>query len=162
MAENPPLETPKCAQDNLGIMKLNDHKAGMQGLDTVKINQIIEEASKGSKFYQHKQKNQERINTKIAEMKLANSKLTEDQKRIARAKVTQFKVYFCFLIVVNFGNLIITDGQLGPKVGANKRFNPNNSPCGHGRLLCSRGDEGFTRFKVHSMLILILKYILTS
>jgi len=48
----------------LGVMKLNDHKAGMAGLDVTRINQIIEEASKGSKFYQHKQKTQERIDKK--------------------------------------------------------------------------------------------------
>ena len=48
----------------LRVMKLNDHKAGMQGLDITRINQIIEEASKGSKFYLHKQKNQERIDKK--------------------------------------------------------------------------------------------------
>ena len=88
MSENPLPEVSKCSRDNLGIMKLNDNKAGMQGLDTAKINQIIEEASKGSKFYQHKQKNQERINIKISEMKAASAKLTEEQKKIARAKVT--------------------------------------------------------------------------
>jgi hypothetical protein len=48
----------------LGVMKLNDHKAGMDGLDVTRINQIIEEASKGSKFYLHKQKTQERIDKK--------------------------------------------------------------------------------------------------
>lgn len=42
--------------EKLSLMTLNAHKAGMQGLDTQKINQIIAEASKGSKFYQHKQK----------------------------------------------------------------------------------------------------------
>jgi len=51
---------PNVTKDNednkLSLMTLNANKAGMEGLDTEKINQIIEEASKGSKFYQHKQK----------------------------------------------------------------------------------------------------------
>lgn len=42
--------------ESLKLMELNANKAGMQGLDTQRINQIIEEASKGSKFYQHKLK----------------------------------------------------------------------------------------------------------
>lgn len=71
----------------LGIMKLNNHKAGMEGLDTDKINQIIESASKGSKFYLHKQKSQERINKKILELESALAKLTEDQRASARLKV---------------------------------------------------------------------------
>ena len=71
----------------LGIMKLNDHKAGMEGLDTDKINQIIESASKGSKFYLHKQKSQERINKKILDLKSALAKLTEEQRVSARLKV---------------------------------------------------------------------------
>ena len=89
---------PTKPSDNIGLMKLNDHKAGMQGLDTERINQIIEEASKGSKFYQHKQKSQERINQKIAELQQQCSKLTEDQKKAARAKVIvkhhQTKVHY--------------------------------------------------------------------
>ena len=74
-------------QQKLGIMKLNDHKAGMEGLDTDKINQIIESASKGSKFYLHKQKSQERIDKKILELKSALAKLTEDQRAAAMLKV---------------------------------------------------------------------------
>ncbi|KAK7478420.1 hypothetical protein BaRGS_00030345 [Batillaria attramentaria] len=34
-------------------MQLNDHKAGMQGLDKEHINQIIYEASKGSRFFEN-------------------------------------------------------------------------------------------------------------
>ena len=33
------------------LMSLNCNKAGMAGLDKEKINQIIEQASRGSKFY---------------------------------------------------------------------------------------------------------------
>lgn len=87
-------ESKNCPASNLGIMKLNDHKAGMQGIDTGKINQIIEQASKGSKFYQHKQKNQEKINVKIADMKAACARLTEEQKKCARAKVS-YHLFCC-------------------------------------------------------------------
>ena len=82
-----PSETTKETPSTTGIMKLNNHKAGMQGLDTNRINQIIEEASKGSKFYQHKLKNQEKIDSRIADMKAACSRLTEDQKKSSMAKV---------------------------------------------------------------------------
>ena len=47
----------------------------MQGFQ---INQIFEEASKDSKFYQHKY--HERMDMEIVEMKAANKKVTEDQK----------------------------------------------------------------------------------
>ena len=55
--ESPTVSNVSKDDDNkLSLMTLNANKAGMEGLDTEKINQIIEEASKGSKFYQHKQK----------------------------------------------------------------------------------------------------------
>merc|ERR1719187_388324 len=46
-------------------MALNDNKAGMTGLDTDKINAIIESASKGSKFYQAKLASQAKIDQQI-------------------------------------------------------------------------------------------------
>merc|ERR1719187_1859508 len=46
-------------------MALNDNKAGMTGLDTDKINAIIESASKGSKFYQAKLVSQAKIDQQI-------------------------------------------------------------------------------------------------
>lgn len=99
MAGNSDVSTEKCGPtESLGVMKLNDHKAGMQGLDTAKINQIIEEASKGSQFYQHKQKNQERINAKIANLKASCAKLTEEQKKLGRFKViSPFSIFLSIL-----------------------------------------------------------------
>ena len=41
-----------------GLLSVNATKAGMSGLDTEKINSIVAEASKGSKFYEAKSKNQ--------------------------------------------------------------------------------------------------------
>ena len=50
---------------SVGLMALNDNKAGMTGLDTDKINAIIESASKGSKFYQAKLASQAKIDQQI-------------------------------------------------------------------------------------------------
>ena len=50
----------------------------MAGLDKEKINQIIESASKGSKFYKKKQEDQARIDGQVAELKLSLSRLRPD------------------------------------------------------------------------------------
>ena len=42
-------------------MELNCGKAGMEGLDKERVNAVIEEASRGSKFYAAKIRSQERI-----------------------------------------------------------------------------------------------------
>lgn len=60
-------------------LALNTHKAGMEGLDTEKINEIIKKASEGSRFYQHKQKCQQRLDAKIVEMKRAAEAFSEEQ-----------------------------------------------------------------------------------
>ena len=61
---------------NLAVMSLNDTKAGMEGLDKEKINAIIEEASRGSKFYAAKTKSQERISRQVDDMKRTRERLT--------------------------------------------------------------------------------------
>ena len=43
------------------VMELNCGKAGMEGLDKERVNAVIEEASRGSKFYAAKMRAQERI-----------------------------------------------------------------------------------------------------
>ena len=48
------------SSSGLKVLSLNATKAGMEGLDTNKINAIVAEASKGSKFYEAKSKNQVR------------------------------------------------------------------------------------------------------
>ena len=67
-----------------GLMSLNCNKAGMAGLDKEKINQIIESASKGSKFYKKKQEDQARIDGQVAELKLSLSRLRPDLIQNAR------------------------------------------------------------------------------
>ena len=46
-------------------VKLDDTKAGMKGLDKDRINKIILEASKGSKFYQNEQRRERELAAKI-------------------------------------------------------------------------------------------------
>lgn len=50
-------------------MNLNVTKAGMEGLDVESINKIISEASQGSKFYEHKKKQQEKLDERITNIK---------------------------------------------------------------------------------------------
>ncbi|XP_052280237.1 DNA polymerase kappa-like isoform X2 [Dreissena polymorpha] len=50
-------------------MLLNDNKAGMQGLDKERINQIIYKASKGSKFYENERQKEDQMKRRIADQK---------------------------------------------------------------------------------------------
>ncbi|XP_070541690.1 DNA polymerase kappa-like [Ptychodera flava] len=68
-------------------MELNTHKAGMEGLNREKINSIIYEASKGSKFYENEQKKEEQVNRRIEQMQTQMSKITELQKERALMEV---------------------------------------------------------------------------
>ena len=65
-------------------MSLNCNKAGMVGLDKEKINQIIEETSRGSKFYKKKQEDQQRIDGQVETLKNSLSRLSEKQLTVAR------------------------------------------------------------------------------
>ncbi|XP_076061856.1 DNA polymerase kappa-like isoform X2 [Oratosquilla oratoria] len=71
-------EKPAC-MSGPQTLALNTHKAGMEGLDAAKINEIIQKASEGSKFYQHKKKCQERLDAKISDMNRRCMELTQDQ-----------------------------------------------------------------------------------
>ena len=66
------------------VMELNDTKAGMEGLDKERINAVIEEASRGSKFYAAKMRAQERISRQVEDMKGRLSRLPEAE--VARAR----------------------------------------------------------------------------
>ena len=67
-----------------GLMSLNCNKAGMVGLDKEKINQAIEAASKGSKFYAKKQADQARIDRQVESMRQALASLADTQLERAR------------------------------------------------------------------------------
>ncbi|XP_006820883.1 DNA polymerase kappa-like, partial [Saccoglossus kowalevskii] len=71
----------------MSLMGLNTNKAGMEGLDKEKINSIILQASKGSKFYENEQKKEQLLNNKIEQMKEQLGKLTEQEKSMALVEV---------------------------------------------------------------------------
>ena len=58
------------SSSGLKVLSLNMTKAGMEGLDKDKINAIVAEASKGSKFYEAKSKNQVRDISEYLTVKL--------------------------------------------------------------------------------------------
>ncbi|KAM9391879.1 DNA polymerase kappa isoform 1-T4 [Pholidichthys leucotaenia] len=71
----------------LSRMALNDNKAGMEGLDRDKINKIIMEASKGSKFYENELKRDQQVNQRIEKMMQQKAQITEQQLKKAQAQV---------------------------------------------------------------------------
>ena len=64
-------------------MELNDHKAGMVGLDKEKINQIIFEASKGSRFYENEMKKEKQVAERIRKQSISLKSITEKQRHEA-------------------------------------------------------------------------------
>ena len=73
-------------QQQVALMSLNATKAGMEGLDKAAINAIIEEASKGSKFYEQKKASQKRIDAKKEAMRQKLKSLGQDAIRKAETK----------------------------------------------------------------------------
>uniref|UniRef100_A0AAQ6AF37 DNA polymerase kappa n=1 Tax=Amphiprion ocellaris TaxID=80972 RepID=A0AAQ6AF37_AMPOC len=71
----------------LSRMALNDNKAGMEGLDRDKINKIIMESSKGSKFYENELKREQQVNRRIEKMMLQKAQITEQQLKKAQVQV---------------------------------------------------------------------------
>ena len=78
----------KC-QPASDTMSLNATKAGMEGLDVDKINAIIKSASKGSKFYQMKEKNQKKVEEQVQQMKDKISKISDREVSKAQAEMDQ-------------------------------------------------------------------------
>ena len=86
-----PNNSEKCASlKPIQRMTLNDHKAGMQGLDKEKINQIIFEASKGSKYYENEKKKEKRVKEKIKSLKELMQTFTDLDYQNARKEVREF------------------------------------------------------------------------
>uniref|UniRef100_W5MDZ8 DNA polymerase kappa n=1 Tax=Lepisosteus oculatus TaxID=7918 RepID=W5MDZ8_LEPOC len=71
----------------LSRMAFNDNKAGMEGIDTDKINKIILETSKGSRFYENERKKEQQVNLKIERMMQQKTQITEHQLRKAQMQV---------------------------------------------------------------------------
>ncbi|XP_051279625.1 DNA polymerase kappa [Dicentrarchus labrax] len=75
------------AEGFLSRMALNDNKAGMEGLDRDKINKIIMESSKGSRFYENELKREQQVNQRIEKMMLQKAQITDQQLKKAQAQV---------------------------------------------------------------------------
>uniref|UniRef100_A0A667GRH1 DNA polymerase kappa n=1 Tax=Lynx canadensis TaxID=61383 RepID=A0A667GRH1_LYNCA len=76
--------------DLLLRMGLNDNKAGMEGLDKEKINKIIMEATRGSKFYGNELKKEKQVNQRIENMMQQKAQITSQQLRKAQLQVDRF------------------------------------------------------------------------
>uniref|UniRef100_A0AC11D2B0 DNA polymerase kappa n=1 Tax=Ovis aries TaxID=9940 RepID=A0AC11D2B0_SHEEP len=74
--------------DLLLRMGLNDNKAGMEGLDKEKINKIIMEATKGSRFYGNELKKEKQVNQRIENMMQQKAQITSQQLRKAQLQTT--------------------------------------------------------------------------
>lgn len=73
------VSSSSCNDGLLLRMGLNDNKAGMQGLDKERINKIIMEATKGSKFYENELKKDQQVNQRIEKMMQLKEKITSQQ-----------------------------------------------------------------------------------
>ncbi|KAG7481442.1 hypothetical protein MATL_G00066550 [Megalops atlanticus] len=82
-----PEETSCTGEGFLSRMGLNDNKAGMEGLDRDKINKIILEISKGSRFYENELKKDQQVNQRIERMLQQKAQITEQQLRKAQVQV---------------------------------------------------------------------------
>ncbi|XP_035570230.1 DNA polymerase kappa isoform X3 [Canis lupus familiaris] len=76
--------------DLLLRMGLNDNKAGMEGLDKDKINKIIMEATKGSRFYGNELKKEKQVNQRIENMMQQKAQITSQQLRKAQLQVDRY------------------------------------------------------------------------
>ncbi|XP_015258922.1 PREDICTED: DNA polymerase kappa isoform X1 [Cyprinodon variegatus] len=71
----------------LSRIALNDNKAGMEGLDRDKINKIIMEASKGSRFYENEVKKEQQVNQRIEKLMQQKAQITDQQLKKAQTQV---------------------------------------------------------------------------
>ncbi|NWW70059.1 POLK polymerase, partial [Climacteris rufus] len=81
-----------CNDGVLLRMGLNDNKAGMQGLDKEKINKIIMEATKGSRFYENELKKDQQVNHRIEKIMQLKEKITTQQLLKAQLQVDKLVI----------------------------------------------------------------------
>uniref|UniRef100_A0A8C0E839 DNA polymerase kappa n=1 Tax=Bubo bubo TaxID=30461 RepID=A0A8C0E839_BUBBB len=81
-----------CNDGFLLRMGLNDNKAGMQGLDKEKINKIIMETTKGSRFYENELKKDQQVNQRIEKMMQLKEKITKQQLLKAQLQVDKLVI----------------------------------------------------------------------
>ncbi|XP_059403719.1 DNA polymerase kappa-like [Carassius carassius] len=77
--------------DLLSRIALNDNKAGMEGLDRDKINKIILETSKGSRFYENELKKEQQVNQRIEKMMEQKARITKELMKQAQAEVDKLR-----------------------------------------------------------------------
>ncbi|NXG30314.1 POLK polymerase, partial [Dromaius novaehollandiae] len=87
MDDTEKVDNNSCNDGVLLRMGLNDNKAGMQGLDKEKINKIIMEATKGSRFYENELKKDKQVNQRIEKMMQLKEKITSQQLLKAQLQV---------------------------------------------------------------------------
>ncbi|NWY97764.1 POLK polymerase, partial [Loxia curvirostra] len=86
------VSSSSCNDGLLLRMGLNDNKAGMQGLDKERINKIIMEATKGSKFYENELKKDQQVNQRIEKMMQLKEKITAQQLLKAQMQVDKLVI----------------------------------------------------------------------
>uniref|UniRef100_UPI00358F8900 DNA polymerase kappa-like n=1 Tax=Myxine glutinosa TaxID=7769 RepID=UPI00358F8900 len=87
------METTEGTSGFISRMALNDNKAGMEGLNKEKINKIIFEASKGSRFYENELKKEEQVNQRIQKMLLQKEQLTKQGLEKAQKQMDEMAAY---------------------------------------------------------------------
>ena len=78
------------SQEPIQRMAINDQKAGMEGLDKEKINKVIFEASRGSKFYENEKKKERRVKEKINNLRDSMRKFSDSDFKKARKEANKF------------------------------------------------------------------------
>ena len=82
--EAPSSDIDPPSTDTDSIMALNTNKAGMEGIDKEKINKIIIEASKGSKFYLNQTRKQKQASVRNEKLKQVMHRLPATELERAR------------------------------------------------------------------------------
>ncbi|XP_078677989.1 DNA polymerase kappa-like isoform X2 [Branchiostoma floridae x Branchiostoma belcheri] len=90
VASDPPSSASSSSAEGTGIMtrmELNTFKAGMEGLDKEKINKIIMEASKGSRFYENELRKEKQMAGRISAMMDRLASITPQQQQEAQIQM---------------------------------------------------------------------------
>lgn len=70
--------------EELSRIGLNTHKAGMEGLDKPKIDQVILEASRGSKYYENELQKERKVTERTESLLKELQRLTPSEKHRAQ------------------------------------------------------------------------------
>lgn len=67
-----------------GGVRWNEHKAGLEGVDKARVQKMITELSKGSRFYAREQEKAAQLSARVAEFKRNTDAIRKDESRMAR------------------------------------------------------------------------------